>query len=118
VAPQLAASRLVPPDVLIDGLVTHAPFHQFKAANNADNLLWRVILAQEPANDGKVALSIVSIAPGSSPPGNGAAISSEPSIALVDTMTSITQQFTGDGAAVSTELPGYLGHIKVLLKQV
>jgi hypothetical protein len=70
--------------------VAHAPLHQLEAPNDPDNLLWRPFLAQESPNDGKVSLGIVSIAPGSSPPGDRSSIGPEPSIALVDTVTTIT----------------------------
>jgi hypothetical protein len=39
VTPQLATGRIIAPDILVDRLVAHAPFHELESADVLDDLL-------------------------------------------------------------------------------
>lgn len=114
-APQLTTHRLIPPDVLVDGLVTHAPFHQSESANDPDDLFRRPLFTEKPAYDREVLLTVMQVAPGSSSPGDGSAMGPGIAVAIIDAITPVPSQLPSNGTAVSVHLPGDLRRIKTLL---
>ena len=117
-APQLAASCLITPDVLINRLVAHAALHEFEAANDADNLFRRLLLAEEATHDGKIPFGIVPVTPGPSPPGDGSSFGPRIAITIIAALASIARQLPANRTAVPAHLASDLGWIEALLLQV